>query len=379
MEIALKETPIKFDSIPEAIEEIRNGRVVIVVDDADRENEGDFICAAECITPEIVNFMTKYGRGLICTPMQASRADELNLHMMVSDNTALHATAFTVSVDLLGYGCTTGISAQDRAMTIRALADMNMKASDFGRPGHIFPLKAKAGGVLRRTGHTEAAIDLAKLAGFRSVGVLVEILKEDGSMARLPDLRALADRFDLKLIAIKDLVSYRLKNERIIERVSSKTIDTQYGVFDLSLFKQTTSGDIHMALSKGVWDDSEDVLLRVHSIRYPSDVLAILLSNTDLSIRKSLELIEAHGKGVFLIMQHTDSQTGKLEQIENLIAGDFNQSASKVKRDIGVGAQICRDLGIRKINLITNHPRARIALDGYGLHIAKNTALFDSK
>ncbi len=366
---------IKFDKIEDAIEDIRRGRVVIVVDDADRENEGDFICAAECVSAEIVNFMAKHGRGLICAPMEASRVEELNLPMMVHDNTALHATAFTVSVDLLGHGCTTGISAQDRALTIKALADREMKAGDFGRPGHIFPLKAKPGGVLRRTGHTEAAIDLAKLAGYQPVAVLVEILNEDGSMARLPDLRILADKFDLKLIAIKDLVAYRLKNERIIELVSSDQIDSQYGRFDLSIFKQTTSGDIHMALSMGSWSAGDDVLLRVHSVRYPSDVLAILLNNTDVAIRKSLELIQRRGTGVFLIMQHSDMEHDRLRQIKDLIEG--RRSYSDVRKDIGVGAQICRELGIRKINLITNHPRAKIALDGYGLQITGNTSLFD--
>ncbi|MCL4147334.1 UNVERIFIED_CONTAM: hypothetical protein GTU68_028918 [Idotea baltica] len=365
---------IDFDTIDAAIAAIKAGKVVIVVDDADRENEGDFICAAECITPEIVNFMASFGRGLICCPIDEKRADELNLRMMVQENTALHETAFTVSIDLLGRGCSTGISAKDRALTIKALTDADITGRDFARPGHIFPLRAKTGGVLRRTGHTEAAIDLAVLAGYQPVGTLVEILNEDGSMARVPDLKKIAEKYDLKMITIKDLIAYRLKHERIVELLSTRDVQTDYGDFKLHLFKQTTTGDVHIALTKGAWQEEDDVLLRVHSTEHPSDLFGILFEQLDHSIRGSLKLIEEAGNGALIYMHHMDKELSIENRIDDLF-NDNQYAPSKAQRDFGVGAQIIRDLGIKNINLITNQLVKRVGLDGYGLSIHKTTPL----
>ncbi len=372
----------QLDTIEDAISAIRAGQVIIVVDDEDRENEGDFICAAESVTPEIINFMATHGRGLICTPIDERRADELELTMMVPANTALHETAFTVSIDLIGHGCTTGISAFDRATCIKALVDPNMKAADFARPGHIFPLRAKTGGVLRRTGHTEAAIDLARLAGFYPAGVLVEILNEDGTMARLPDLVRIAARFNLKVIAIKDLVAYRMRNERIVRQELKTELQTPFGLMELTAFRQLTSGDLHLAIKKGAWLPEEPVLVRVHSSEQADDILSALMHNAGEITRKSLELIQEEGKGVFLYMRHREKADNLLQRIQELQKSAGNgldtateNTADMGQRDFGVGAQILRELGVNKIKLITNHPRKRVGITGYGLEIVENIPL----
>ncbi len=369
---------IQLDSIESAVEAIKAGKVLIVVDDEDRENEGDFICAAEKITPEIINFMATHGRGLICTPIDEKRADELNLKMMVSDNTALHETAFTVSIDLIGHGCTTGISAHDRATGIRALVNKETKPADFARPGHIFPLRAKTGGVLRRTGHTEAAIDLASLAGFSPAGVLVEILNEDGTMARLPQLIKIAKKHDLKIISIKDLVAYRMRNERIVKRELSVKMETEHGPFEVIGFTQLTNGDTHLAIKKGNWKPDEPVLVRVHSSTETGDILGSIFENYGVQLQKSMKIIADEGKGVLIYMRHSEKDTSLLERLKSYQnkgdkLGEGTQSAEQ--RDYGIGAQILRDLGVTKIRLITNNPKRRIGLIGYGLEIIENIGL----
>lgn len=369
---------IKLDSIESAIKAIKQGEVIIVVDDENRENEGDFICAADCITPEIINFMATHGRGLICTPIEENRADELGLEMMVSSNTALHETAFTVSIDLIGHGCTTGISAYDRATGIKALVNPQTRPQDFARPGHIFPLRAKSGGVLRRVGHTEAAIDLARLAGFYPAGVLVEILNEDGTMARLPQLVEIAKKHHLKIISIDDLVAYRMDKERIIEQLSSTKIDTRYGEMNLVTFQQKTTDDVHIALTKGEWLEEEPVLVRVHSMNRKAEIFKVLLEKEKTTLQKSLEIIARHNKGALVLMQHMDKEKDLLELIESLNPnnkGKANSSSNMSQRDYGVGAQIIRALGISKIKLITNNPKRRIGLIGYGLEIVDNVEL----
>ncbi len=363
---------IVLDSIEDAIEDIRNGRVIIVVDDEDRENEGDFICAAECVTPEIINFMAKYGRGLICAPITEERAKELQLDLMVQESTALHKTAFTISVDLIGKGCTTGISAYDRATGIKALVDPSTRPSDFGRPGHIFPLKAKNGGVLRRTGHTEAAIDLARLAGYKPAGVLVEILNEDGTMARLPQLRKIAAQHNLRLVSIKDLVAYRLATERLINREQSVNIQSKWGDFQVTPYHQITTGDIHLAITKGNWHETEPVLVRVHSSTETGDILGTLFDDYGIQLNESMKRINEEGKGVLLYMRHTEKNS-LLFKLKALSNGGTQEKLEQ--RDFGVGAQILRDLGISKIRLLTKHPKRRIALDGYGLEIVENVPL----
>jgi 3,4-dihydroxy 2-butanone 4-phosphate synthase/GTP cyclohydrolase II len=368
---------VQLNTIEEAILDIRKGKVVIVVDDEDRENEGDFICAAECITPEIVNFMATHGRGLICTPIEESRAEELNLKMMVPENTALHETAFTVSIDLTGHGCTTGISAHDRSMTIKALTDRNMQPEDFARPGHIFPLKAKPGGVLRRTGHTEAAIDLAKLAGFQPVGVLVEILNEDGTMARLPELTKIAQKFDLKVISIRDLVAYRMQTERLVKRESSVVIPTEFGEFEAIAYTQLTSGDTHLVLKKGHWEDGDPVLVKTYSSTENGDILGLIFHDYGTQMKMAMQKIAEEGKGALLCMRHSEKNTTLLDALNHLKtqieAGEKIERKSEMEqRDYGVGAQILRDLGISKIRLLTNHPRRRVGLIGYGLEIVEN-------
>jgi 3,4-dihydroxy 2-butanone 4-phosphate synthase/GTP cyclohydrolase II len=361
-----------LNTIPEAIEDIKQGNIVIVVDDEERENEGDFICAAECVTPEIINFMATHGRGLICAPIDEKRADELSLHMMVQENTALHETAFTVSIDLIGNGCTTGISAHDRATCIKALVDNKTVASDFAKPGHIFPLRAKSGGVLRRSGHTEAAIDLAKLAGFQSVGVLVEILNEDGSMARLPELSQIAKKHDLKIISIKDLISYRMQSERIIEHKLTVKLDSKYGQFDVKAYKQITTGDIHLALVKGTIDADVPTLVRVHSSSETGDILGRIFDDYGTQLKASLEVIAAAGSGVLLYMRHGEKGTTILEILKNYAEPIEPSSKTSEQRDFGVGAQILREIGVRKIRLITNNPRTRVGLIGFGLEITEN-------
>lgn len=371
---------ITLNTIDEAIADIKAGKIVIVVDDEDRENEGDFICAAECITPEIINFMATYGRGLICVPLEEHRADELDLPLMVSSNTALHETAFTVSIDLIGYGCTTGISAYDRATCIKAIVNPDMKSEDFARPGHIFPLRAKAGGVLRRTGHTEAAIDLARLAGFYPAGVLVEILKPDGSMARLPELVEIGREHDLKIIAIKDLVAYRMRTERIISREASVTLDTRHGPFEVIAFKQATTGDTHLAIKRGSWAPGEPVLVRVHSSTDTGEIFGSLFDNFGLKIQRSIEMIAREEKGLLLYMRHREKGDALLRHLEdfqsqqqrgNKVSIEDNKQ-EMTQRDFGVGAQILRDLGITKIRLLTNNPKRRVGLIGYGLEIVEN-------
>lgn len=371
-----------LNTIEEAIADIKAGKIVIVVDDEDRENEGDFICAAECVTPEIINFMITHGRGMICAPIEEQRADELGLSLMVSSNTALHETAFTVTVDLIGRGCTTGISTYDRSMTIKALADPNTLPGELARPGHISPLRAKTGGVLRRTGHTEAAIDLARLAGFYPAGVLVEILNEDGTMARLPDLLKIARRFDLRVITIKDLVAYRMLTERIVRRENTVQLNSPYGTFEVVAYRQITTGDIHLAVRMGNWQPDEPVLVRVHSATETGTLMGLLFGDIGEQLQKVMQKIADNGKGVLLFMRHSDNSEKLLEQLEQIKKDQSNGIEPKAyrkldmdQRDYGVGAQILRELGIGKIQLLTNHPRRRVGLIGYGLEIMENVAL----
>ena len=376
-----KKLELQLDSVEEAIEAIRKGQVIIVVDDEDRENEGDFICAADCITPEIINFMATHGRGLICTPMDEKRADELDLPMMVTSNTALHETAFTVSIDLIGQGCSTGISAYDRATGIKALVDPKTKSTDYARPGHIFPLRAKSGGVLRRTGHTEASIDLARMAGFEPIGVLVEILNEDGTMARLPQLIEIAKKFDLKIISIKDMVAYRMETERIIKKEVTVNVETRFGDFEVTAFTQMTSGDTHLAIKKGEWKEDDNVLVRVHSASNTGDVLGSLFDGYGTQLQRSLELIANEGKGLLVYMRHEDEGDSLLNYLKEMEKGKkdgkkaWDRNATLSQRDYGVGAQIIREMGVRKIRAITNSPKRRIGLIGYGLEIVETVEL----
>ncbi|MBK9735687.1 MAG: 3,4-dihydroxy-2-butanone-4-phosphate synthase [Saprospiraceae bacterium] len=372
----INEPDIRLHTIAEAIEDIRDGKIVIVVDDEDRENEGDFICAAEKITPELVNFMAKYGRGLICTPIEEKRAKELDLELMVKSNTALHNTAFTVSIDLVGFGCSTGISAYDRATGIKALVNPNIKSSDFARPGHIFPLIAKQGGVLRRTGHTEAAVDLARLAGCYPAGVLVEILNEDGSMARLPELLQIGHTLGIKIISIKDLVAHRMQTERLVTLEMETEVESPYGIFKVKAFRQITSGDIHLAFIMGSVDIDHPTLVRVHSNTETGDILGILFDGYAEQLAKSLQLIAKSKKGVLLFMRHGEKTESILDKLKSLdINPRNNPTISDEQRDFGTGAQILRELGISKIKLITNHEKKRIGLIGYGLEIVENVHL----
>ncbi len=373
-----------LDSIESAIEDIKNGKLVIVVDDEDRENEGDFITAAQNVTPEIINFMSTYGRGLICAPLSEERCDELNLQAMVSDNTSLHATPFTVSIDLLGNGCTTGISAHDRAKTVQALVDPATKPEDLGRPGHIFPLRARKGGVLRRSGHTEATIDLAKLAGFDAAGVLVEIMNEDGSMARLPELSKIAEKFDLKIVSIKDLIAYRLSKETLIHEEERVQMPTKYGMFELIAFKQLNTGDIHLAIKKGEWEKDEPIMVRVHSSCMTGDILGSLRCDCGDQLHKALKMIEAEGKGVVLYMNQEGRGIGLLNKLKayklqeeglDTVEANLQLGFGMDERDYGVGAQILRHLGISKMKLMSNNPRKRAGLLGYGLEVVDTIAI----
>lgn len=375
---------IKFDSIESAIKDIKQGKVVIVVDDEDRENEGDFLTAARNMTPELVNFMAKEGRGLICVPLTEERCDELDLDLMVGKNTATHETAFTVSVDLLGNGCTTGISAQDRSKTIIALIDEDTKKEDLGRPGHIFPLKAKAGGVLRRAGHTEAAIDLSRMAGFEPAGCIVEIMNDDGSMARLPDLIHVREKFGLKLISIEQLIKYRLENESLIQRVISVDMPTEDGDFDLVAFKQKDNGLEHVALVKGEWDEDDEVLVRVHSSCLTGDVFGSCRCDCGEQLEKAMQLIEKEGKGVIVYMNQEGRGIGLLNKLKayklqeqglDTVEANLKLGFGMDDRDYGIGAQILRDLGVRKMKLMSNNPRKRTGLIGYGLEIVDNVPL----
>lgn len=367
-----------LDSIEAAIEDIRQGKLVIVVDDEDRENEGDFITSAKNVTPEIINFMSRYGRGLICAPISETRCDELELELMVNKNTALHGTPFTVSVDLLGNGCTTGISAHDRAKTVQALIDPDTKAEQLGRPGHIFPLRAKAGGVLRRTGHTEATTDLAKLAGHGEAGVLVEIMNEDGSMARLPQLREIASRHNLKLISIKDLIAYRLKQESLIKEDVRVKMPTKFGTFELIAFKQLNTGEEHMALKKGDWEEGEEILVRVHSSCMTGDILGSLRCDCGEQLHSAMKMVEAEGRGLILYMNQEGRGIGLLNKLKayklqeegrDTVEANLELGFAMDERDYGVGAQILRELNVTKIRLISNNPKKRAGLLGYGLEI----------
>lgn len=372
-----------FSSIESAIEDIRKGKVVIVVDDEDRENEGDFITAARNVTPEIINFMATHGRGLICAPLIEDRCDELGLEMMVSDNTALHQTPFTVSVDLKEQGCTTGISAYDRAKTIRALIDPNTKSEDLGKPGHIFPLKARKEGVLRRTGHTEASIDLARLAGFEPAGVLVEIMNEDGSMARLPELFDIAKKFNLKLISIEDLVAYRMRTESLVQRQVEVNLPTNWGDFKLIAYKQA-SGEEHLALIKGTWEKHEAVLVRVHSSCITGDIFGSCRCDCGNQLHTALQLIEKEGKGVLVYMNQEGRGIGLLNKLKayklqeegyDTVEANIKLGFKMDERDYGIGAQILHDLGVAKMRLLTNNPKKRTGLIGYGLEIVENLPL----
>ena len=375
---------IKVDTIEEAIEEIKNGKVIVVVDDEDRENEGDFVCAAESITPEIVNFMATHGRGLICVPLMEDRCVELGLDMMVGKNTAVYETAFTVSVDLKGHGCTTGISAHDRFKTIKALVDPETKPEELGKPGHIFPLKAKKEGVLRRSGHTEAAIDFARLAGFRPAGVLVEIMNEDGSMARLSDLRKVADRFKLKLVTIKDLIAFRMKAESQIQRQVEVDMPTAFGDFKLRAYEQTNTGEVHMALIKGTWKKDEPVLVRVHSSCVTGDIFGSCRCDCGPQLQHAMQMVDEAGKGVVLYMKQEGRGIGLLNKLKayklqeeglDTVEANLQLGFDMDNRDYGIGAQILHDLNISKIKLITNNPKKRVGLMGYGLEIVENVPI----
>lgn len=370
-----------LDSIESAIEAIKKGEVIIVIDDEDRENEGDFICAAEKITPQIVNFMAKEGRGLICVPLIEDRCQALNLNMMVSDNTSLHETPFTVSVDLKGHGCTTGISASDRSKTIEALTNSKTRPEDLAKPGHIFPLKAKKGGVLRRTGHTEAAIDMARLAGFSPAGVLVEIMNEDGTMARLPDLKQVARKFDLKIISIKDLITYRLKHETLIKRLEPVDLPTKYGHFKLVPYLQTNTQELHLALVKGSWQAGDPVLVRVHSSCVTGDIFGSFRCDCGDQLATAMRKVQDAGRGLVLYMNQEGRGIGLInklkayklqEQGHDTVEANLKLGYKMDERDYGVGAQILRDLGIHKIKLMTNNPKKRVGLLGYGLEIVEN-------
>ena len=373
-----------LNTIEEAIEEIRAGRVIIVVDDEDRENEGDFLTAARNVTPEIINFMATHGRGLICAPLVEDRCDELGLDLMVRANSATYETPFTVSVDLIGHGCTTGISTQDRALTIKALIDPATKPEELGKPGHIFPLRAKKGGVLRRAGHTEAAIDLARLAGFESAGVIVEILNEDGTMARLPELVEIAQKFNLKIISIEDLIEYRIKHESLIERIVDVKMPTTHGDFDLYAFKEINTGQEHLALVKGSWEENEAILVRVHSSCITGDIFGSCRCDCGPQLHKAMELIEQEGKGAIIYMNQEGRGIGLLNKLKayklqeeglDTLEANLKLGFKGDERDYGIGAQIIRDLGIKKMRLMSNNPTKRTGLMGYGLEIIENVPL----
>ncbi len=376
-----KTSTIKLNTIEEAIEDIRDGKIIIVVDDENRENEGDFIAAAEMVTPEMINFMARHGRGLICAPLTEERCKELDLTMMVENNTVLHHTQFTVSVDLLGHGCTTGISVHDRAKTMKALVDDDTKPSDLGRPGHIFPLRAKEGGVLRRTGHTEAAIDFARLAGLKPAGILVEILNEDGTMARLPQLVEVAKKFDLKLVSIEDLVAYRMEHDSLIDKKEDFEINTNFGKYRLRAYQQTTNNQIHIALTKGEWQENEPVLVRVNSTLVNNDILGTLTNNADKKLDDMFKVVNDEGKGAIVFINQQSQSLNLLKRLTQLREAQVDNEIAKAPRiemdskDFGIGAQILHDLGIHKIRLISNSQQSkRVGMIGYGLEIVDYVA-----
>lgn len=375
---------IKLDSIKEAIQEIKEGRIVIVVDDESRENEGDFIAAASAVTPELINFMATHGRGLICAPLIEDRCNELGLDLMVASNSAAYETPFTVSVDLISPNTSTGISASDRSLTIKSLIDPKTKPEELGKPGHIFPLRAKSGGVLRRAGHTEAAIDLARMAGLEPAGVIVEIMNEDGSMARLPELRKIADKFNLKLISIEDMIEYRLENESLIERIVDVDLPTKSGHFDLVAYRQKTTGQEHLALVKGKWEKNEAVLVRVHSSCVTGDIFGSCRCDCGPQLETSMKMIEEAGKGVIVYMNQEGRGIGLVNKLKayslqekglDTVEANIELGFKGDERDYGIGAQILRDLGVKKIKLLSNNPKKRTGLMGYGLEIVANIPL----
>lgn len=379
-----KDGGFKLHTIEEAIEEIKAGKVIIVVDDEDRENEGDFVCAAELVTPEIINFMATHGRGLICAPIPEERCDELELHMMVNQNTAVYSTAFTVSVDLIGSGCTTGISAYDRYMTVKALVDPACKPEDLGRPGHIFPLMARTKGVLRRPGHTEAAVDLSVLAGLKPGGVLVEIMNDDGSMARLPELLKIAEKHQLKIISIKDLIAYRLQSETIVIKGDRVQLPTEYGNFDLIPFIQKSNGFEHVAIIKGNWQMDESVLVRVHSSCITGDIFGSKRCDCGDQLHAAMRMIEEAGKGVIVYLSQEGRGIGLFNKMKayklqeqglDTVEANLELGFAADERDYGVGASIMHELGLGKLKLITNNPKKRFGLEGYGLTVVENIPL----
>jgi 3,4-dihydroxy 2-butanone 4-phosphate synthase/GTP cyclohydrolase II len=374
----------KLNRIEEALDALKEGKAVIVVDDENRENEGDFICAARHATPEMVNFMSKQGRGLICVALTEERCAELDLHMMVNQNTSSHETAFTVSIDLLGRGCTSGISAHDRSKTIQALVDPTIKPADFARPGHIFPLKSKSGGVLRRAGHTEAAVDLARLAGCEPVGVLVEIMNEDGGMARLPELYEYAQREGFVLISIEDLIKYRLENDSLIKREVEVDLPTEYGNFELVAYTQTNTAQYHLVLRKGTWQPDEPVLVRVHSSCLTGDIFGSCRCECGPQLHQAMQQIEAAGKGLIVYMNQEGRGIGLLNKLKayrlqeeglDTVEANLKLGFRMDERDYGIGAQILRDQGVKKLRLLTNNPTKRAGLVGYGLEIIENVPL----
>lgn len=373
-----QEKQFKLNTIHEAIDAIRNGKIVIVVDDENRENEGDFIAAAEAVTPEMINFMATNGRGLICAPLTESRCEELDLSLMVQNNTVLHHTPFTVSVDLIGHGCTTGISVHDRAKTIKALVNDTTRPHDLGRPGHIFPLRAKNGGVLRRTGHTEAAVDLSRLAGFKPAGILVEILNEDGTMARLPQLFKVAKKFDLKIISIEDLVAYRMEHDSLIVKKEDFNVETRFGSFRLRAYQQTTNNQIHIALTKGQWKRDEPILTRINSTLVNNDILGTLTNNADKQLDNMFKVINDEGKGAIIFINQESQSMNILKRLDFLKNNQVKNKISKApridmdSRDFGIGAQILHDLSIHKLRVISNSEQTkRVGLIGYGLEIVE--------
>ena len=373
-----------MNTIEEALEDIKNGKIVIVVDDENRENEGDFVTAARNANPELINFMATHGRGLICTPLVEERCDELGLEMMVDSNNSHFDTPFTVSIDLIGDGCSTGISAADRAKTVQALIKTSTKPKDLGKPGHIFPLRAKAGGVLRRAGHTEAAVDLSRLAGFEPAGLIVEIMNEDGSMARLPELIEIAKKFDLKIITIESLIAYRMQHETLIEEVVEVDLPTKYGDFKLKAFKQTTTEEEHLALVKGKWNKNESVLVRVHSSCFTGDILGSLRCDCGDQLASAMTMIDQAGKGVVLYMNQEGRGIGLMNKLKayKLQENGYDTLEANLKlgfkgdvRDYGVGAQILRSVGVEKMKLLSNNPKKRTGLVGYGLEITENISI----